>query len=209
MVGAWICSFPPLAWEGRCVSSRRPFSPPVSKEYRTTSSHYAQYVSSTIRYRVSFSPGWDAGPPSVPGLVPSLWVDFFRVSGWVFIGIMPCFICISLWTTFARGSLYSLPSILLNPNTEGLDGGTLYEVLGPNAGTGNVTVNATGFDMTCRSLPEARILRTKGRTVGLYSTDEIIGVIPSTGKASTASFLSLTGLTNHRTKCNRQLRFDQ
>jgi hypothetical protein len=114
-----------------------------------------------------------------------------------------CFIYISSWTTFARGSLYSLPSTL-NTN-EGIDGGTLYEVLGPNAGTGNVTGNATGFDITCRSLPEARILRTKDRTVGLYSTDEIIGVIPVTGKASTASLLSLTGLTNHRTKCNRQL----
>lgn len=31
----------------------------------------------------------------------------------------------------------------------GLSGGTLYDVLELNAGTGNVTVNATGFNVTC------------------------------------------------------------
>jgi hypothetical protein len=47
-------------------------------------------------------------------------------------------------------SLYSLPSVLSGKtNTIGLHGGTLYDVLGPNVGVGNVTVNATGFDITC------------------------------------------------------------
>ncbi|KAF7328744.1 hypothetical protein MVEN_02503100 [Mycena venus] len=51
---------------------------------------------------------------------------------------------------YGADSLYSLPSVLSGKtNTIGLHGGTLYDVLGPNLGVGNVTVNATGFNITC------------------------------------------------------------
>ncbi|KAJ7208585.1 hypothetical protein GGX14DRAFT_566802 [Mycena pura] len=92
------------------------------------------------------------------------------------------------WQTFAYGSLRdSAPSILMNTSREGLHEGTLYDVVGPNRGTGNVTVNATGFNITCGTLPDAhRIpLEVQSRvdqdqTVALDSTEKIIAVIPST-----------------------------
>jgi hypothetical protein len=36
-----------------------------------------------------------------------------------------------------------------NAEELGLSGGTMYDVVGPNPGSGNVTVNATGFDISC------------------------------------------------------------
>ncbi|KAF7346983.1 hypothetical protein MVEN_01451100 [Mycena venus] len=84
------------------------------------------------------------------------------------------------WIAFARGSLHSLPLILRNSSSEGLYEGTLYDVLGANAGTGNITVNATGFSITCRSFPEARSIPTRlleDRKVALDSTDNVIGSI--------------------------------
>ncbi|KAJ6568910.1 hypothetical protein B0H19DRAFT_1373327 [Mycena capillaripes] len=90
------------------------------------------------------------------------------------------------WMLFSSKSLYVLPTILGNIRQEGLHDGTLYDVLGANAGTGNVTVDATGFNITCRSFPEARRIPTElyrgqeDRTVALDSTDKLIGVIPST-----------------------------
>jgi hypothetical protein len=51
---------------------------------------------------------------------------------------------------FASESLYYL--LYVNASvTIGLHEGTLYEVLEPNTGTGNVSVEATGFDITCGS----------------------------------------------------------
>lgn len=51
---------------------------------------------------------------------------------------------------YARRTLYFLPSILGSATTLGVRDGTLYDVPERNAGTGNVTVNATGFNITCR-----------------------------------------------------------
>ncbi|KAJ7280271.1 hypothetical protein C8J57DRAFT_1220761 [Mycena rebaudengoi] len=96
----------------------------------------------------------------------------------------------STYSTFARGSLNALPSILRGSSMEGLHEGTLYDVLDPNAGMGNVTVNATGFNITCRSLPAAhRISHTlheymQDRAVALDPAEEVIGVIPSTDAKS-------------------------
>ncbi|KAF8137777.1 hypothetical protein K438DRAFT_1786321 [Mycena galopus ATCC 62051] len=61
------------------------------------------------------------------------------------------------WTAFARGSLYSLPSILWNATTFGLHSeGSLYDVPGPtNTAIGNITINATGFKMTFSSGSES------------------------------------------------------
>ncbi|KAJ7353522.1 hypothetical protein DFH08DRAFT_987993 [Mycena albidolilacea] len=52
-------------------------------------------------------------------------------------------------TAYASGSLYSLPVALQSDTNLGLHGGTLYDVLDNNAGTGKVTVGATGFNITC------------------------------------------------------------
>ncbi|KAJ6450765.1 hypothetical protein C8R45DRAFT_1223984 [Mycena sanguinolenta] len=54
----------------------------------------------------------------------------------------------------ARGSLYFLPLVLGSPNTLGVHGGTIYDVLEPNSGVGDVTVDATGFDITCYNVPD-------------------------------------------------------
>jgi hypothetical protein len=39
----------------------------------------------------------------------------------------------------------------------GLSGGTLYDVLDINAGTGNVTVNAKGFNISCGYVSESDV----------------------------------------------------
>ncbi|KAJ7898488.1 hypothetical protein B0H13DRAFT_2520202 [Mycena leptocephala] len=51
---------------------------------------------------------------------------------------------------FASGSLYYLPYVNASA-TIGLHEGTLYDVLEPNTGTGNASVEATGFNITCGS----------------------------------------------------------
>ncbi|KAJ7164193.1 hypothetical protein C8R46DRAFT_1352016 [Mycena filopes] len=50
---------------------------------------------------------------------------------------------------YVKGALYFLPSVLGNTTSLGLHGGTLYDVLDPHEGVGNVQVNATGFNVTC------------------------------------------------------------
>ncbi|KAJ7112169.1 hypothetical protein C8R44DRAFT_798196 [Mycena epipterygia] len=47
------------------------------------------------------------------------------------------------------GSLDFFPPVVESSIAPGLWGGTLYEVLNINNGVGNVTVNATGFNITC------------------------------------------------------------
>ncbi|KAJ7436264.1 hypothetical protein B0H11DRAFT_2294984 [Mycena galericulata] len=51
-------------------------------------------------------------------------------------------------TLYAASTLPILP-FLGNLTVVGLDGATLYDVLPPNPGTGEVSVNATTFNMTC------------------------------------------------------------
>ncbi|KAJ7123454.1 hypothetical protein C8R44DRAFT_704083 [Mycena epipterygia] len=56
---------------------------------------------------------------------------------------------------YALGSLYFLPSVLApNSTSPGLYEGTLYDVPEPNLGSGNVTVNATGFNISCGYLTD-------------------------------------------------------
>jgi hypothetical protein len=92
---------------------------------------------------------------------------------------------------FVVGSLGLVPLMLGNASKEGLRDGTLYEVLGANAGTGNATVNATGFNITCHSLPEAHRIPLElyagpeDRTVALDAAETTIFVIPQTGKKAT------------------------
>ncbi|KAJ7100962.1 hypothetical protein B0H15DRAFT_796624 [Mycena belliarum] len=61
--------------------------------------------------------------------------------------------------SYVYGSLYFLPSVLGSPpnQTLGLDGGTLYDVLGNNTGTGTALINATGFNITCGYLADVHM----------------------------------------------------
>ncbi|KAJ7112172.1 hypothetical protein C8R44DRAFT_741877 [Mycena epipterygia] len=52
-------------------------------------------------------------------------------------------------TTYTQESLVFFPPVVENSIAPGLWGGTLYEVPDINNGVGNVTVNATGFNITC------------------------------------------------------------
>ncbi|KAJ7795064.1 hypothetical protein B0H14DRAFT_3496455 [Mycena olivaceomarginata] len=58
---------------------------------------------------------------------------------------------------YVTGSLYFLPSILGSNTRLGLKDGTLYDVVNINSGVGNVTVDATGFDITCGYLTDVNI----------------------------------------------------
>ncbi|KAJ7762980.1 hypothetical protein B0H16DRAFT_1805793 [Mycena metata] len=53
---------------------------------------------------------------------------------------------------YVSGSPYYLPSVLGSTGNLGLNRSTLYDVLDLNSGSGNVTVQATGFNITCRYL---------------------------------------------------------
>ncbi|KAJ7635723.1 hypothetical protein DFH06DRAFT_1479038 [Mycena polygramma] len=61
-------------------------------------------------------------------------------------------------TGYAISSLTSLPNVLGNTadGSLGLHDGTLYDVLDYNPGTGNVSVDATGFNVTCGFVPDLR-----------------------------------------------------
>ncbi|KAJ7873644.1 hypothetical protein B0H14DRAFT_2719484 [Mycena olivaceomarginata] len=60
-------------------------------------------------------------------------------------------------TNYATSSLYFIPSIMGGSTSLGLSGGTLYDVLDINAGTGNVTVNAKGFNISCGYVSESDV----------------------------------------------------
>lgn len=55
---------------------------------------------------------------------------------------------------YASGSLYFLPSIFDSTTSVGLHQGMLYDVLDSNVPSGNATVAATGFNISCGSLPD-------------------------------------------------------
>ncbi|KAJ7144492.1 hypothetical protein C8R44DRAFT_973968 [Mycena epipterygia] len=116
---------------------------------------------------------------------------------------------------YVKGSLYYLPYVSSGP-TIGLQEGTLYDVPDPSTGIGNISVNATGFDINCASLPDmtapfssadstwelhmpigqAQILSTQpgiisvisdGPTIVLYST---IAILDSNGLRGSSVNLS-------------------
>ncbi|KAJ7469369.1 hypothetical protein B0H11DRAFT_1868643 [Mycena galericulata] len=55
----------------------------------------------------------------------------------------------SVFNQYTAGSLYFLPSVVGNATNLGLWDSTLYEVPDVNTGSGNVTVAAIGFNITC------------------------------------------------------------
>ncbi|KAJ7738876.1 hypothetical protein B0H14DRAFT_3515915 [Mycena olivaceomarginata] len=65
-------------------------------------------------------------------------------------------------SSYVAGSLYFLPSILGSNTSLGLKDGTLYDLVDGNSGVGNVTVDATGFNITCNYLRAVTINGTTG-----------------------------------------------
>ncbi|KAJ7614555.1 hypothetical protein FB45DRAFT_1110374 [Roridomyces roridus] len=83
----------------------------------------------------------------------------------------------SFWNTagqYAGASLAFLP-FLTPSNTLGLYEATLYDVLGPNAGTGSVLVNATGFNITCGYIPDTAYNATT-QTIHVDGTEYFLGL---------------------------------
>ncbi|KAJ7618334.1 hypothetical protein DFH06DRAFT_97896 [Mycena polygramma] len=81
------------------------------------------------------------------------------------------------WTGYSGQVLYALQPVLDGSNSSkslGVSGATLYDVLDTNAGTGNVTVSATGFNISCRYPRGANVTYGGGEYVasveGLPST---------------------------------------
>ncbi|KAJ6486335.1 hypothetical protein DFH09DRAFT_1291576 [Mycena vulgaris] len=60
-------------------------------------------------------------------------------------------------TEYAQGSLSSFGSTWRNATTLGLHGGTLYDTF-HGQGIGNIKFNATGFNITCRYIPDGDTL---------------------------------------------------
>ncbi|KAJ6516946.1 hypothetical protein C8R47DRAFT_1268750 [Mycena vitilis] len=76
---------------------------------------------------------------------------------------------------FTSGSLQTLPSVLMGGNKSlGLSGATLYDVLEKNTGAGSATVNATGFNISCKYPANSNI--TYDGDFGYYITD--VEVLP-------------------------------
>ncbi|KAJ7674473.1 hypothetical protein B0H14DRAFT_3178118 [Mycena olivaceomarginata] len=65
-------------------------------------------------------------------------------------------------SSYVTGSLYFLPSILGSDTSLGLKDGTLYDLVDGNSGVGNVTVDATGFNITCNYLRAVAINGSTG-----------------------------------------------
>ncbi|KAJ7840948.1 hypothetical protein B0H14DRAFT_3140380 [Mycena olivaceomarginata] len=65
-------------------------------------------------------------------------------------------------SSYVAGSLYFLPSILGSNTSLGLKDGTLYDLVDGNSGVGNVTVDATGFNITCNYLRAVTINGSTG-----------------------------------------------
>ncbi|KAJ7485643.1 hypothetical protein FB451DRAFT_1392373 [Mycena latifolia] len=68
----------------------------------------------------------------------------------------------------ARGSLYFLPSAFGSTGTPGLHQGTLYDVLESYVGTGNATVNAFGFNVTCGYLTDSDVALQYIPDIGMW-----------------------------------------
>ncbi|KAJ7614504.1 hypothetical protein FB45DRAFT_1110285 [Roridomyces roridus] len=75
---------------------------------------------------------------------------------------------------YAGASLSFLP-FLTPSNTLGLHEATLYDVLGPNAGTGPVRVNATGFNISCGYIPDTAY-NTTAQSINVSGTEYFLGI---------------------------------
>ncbi|KAJ7614516.1 hypothetical protein FB45DRAFT_255097 [Roridomyces roridus] len=83
---------------------------------------------------------------------------------------------------YAGDSLAFLP-FLTPSNALGLYEATLYDVLGPNAGTGPVRVNATSFNISCGYIPDTAFNSTT-HSINVGGTDHFLD-IPDKGVIAT------------------------
>ncbi|KAJ7745211.1 hypothetical protein DFH07DRAFT_963429 [Mycena maculata] len=81
---------------------------------------------------------------------------------------------------YATGSLYFLPSIFGSSTSLGLSSGSLYDVIDNNGGVGNVTVNATGFNISCGYVTDVNVTFLLGRSLYEVDCDNEGFLIPST-----------------------------
>ncbi|KAJ7461339.1 hypothetical protein B0H11DRAFT_2312814 [Mycena galericulata] len=96
---------------------------------------------------------------------------------------------------YASRTLTVLPSILGSTENLGLHFGTLYDILDDNSGTGDVTTNATGFNITCGYLSDVGV-QFDAQSNWLGSSDGLnfyvfpapTGVITIPGIVSTTGF---------------------
>ncbi|KAF7372644.1 hypothetical protein MVEN_00127500 [Mycena venus] len=72
---------------------------------------------------------------------------------------------------YASGSLYFLPSIIDSATSVGLHQGMLYDVIDSNVPSGNATVAATGFNVSCGSLPDTPPLAASGPDLQSWTSD--------------------------------------
>ncbi|KAJ7123467.1 hypothetical protein C8R44DRAFT_783835 [Mycena epipterygia] len=104
--------------------------------------------------------------------------------------------------TYTLGSLYFLPSVVApNATSLGLYEGTLYDVLKVPAGTGNVTVNATGFNISCGYLADFplpyQLHDPSDSSVGAWGTDNFFitttegGIISTLAPGTVSSSIQL------------------
>ncbi|KAJ7614545.1 hypothetical protein FB45DRAFT_937191 [Roridomyces roridus] len=77
---------------------------------------------------------------------------------------------------YVFGSLHFLP-FLTPSNTLGLHEATLYDVLTPNGGTGDVRVNATGFNISCGYIPDAAVNVT-AKSLDVGGEEYFLGFAP-------------------------------
>ncbi|KAJ7662609.1 hypothetical protein DFH06DRAFT_355995 [Mycena polygramma] len=77
---------------------------------------------------------------------------------------------------YAAGSLYSIPTVVESNTSLGLSGGTLYDVLDDHAGVGNVSVSATGFNISCTYPTNMTVSDDLLTASGLKRRQNVVGV---------------------------------
>ncbi|KZT05042.1 uncharacterized protein LAESUDRAFT_813682 [Laetiporus sulphureus 93-53] len=134
---------------------------------------------------------------------PSLFtMDTYNQTGALSVGLtagMPNITNATMLGYDRGGALWAITSTMLpylifvnNQSTLGLANGTLYDILDPNIGTGNVTVNATTASVACHTVPNAAAVLTYASdeeyiwTVhAIYNdyniTFDLVGILASTG----------------------------
>ncbi|KAJ6605554.1 hypothetical protein DFH09DRAFT_1121575 [Mycena vulgaris] len=98
---------------------------------------------------------------------------------------------------YMPGSLYYLPSTIGKTTNLGLYKGTLYDVLDiDSGGTGNATVNATGFNIACGYLPNTELNFTHGAWFGMLDDGNSFEIQSTLSGVISTAFLAKVTLRN-------------
>ncbi|KAJ7663119.1 hypothetical protein DFH06DRAFT_1395020 [Mycena polygramma] len=90
---------------------------------------------------------------------------------------------------YASQSLSSFQTVVQEAEELGLSGGTLYDVLGPNAGIGSSTVDATGFNISCGYMTDLVEKGFDGATWNMeVGTENSFSILPQPRGFITSSF---------------------